>query len=202
MLLAPLERIGDDYPMSREKLCPVLGYYEVASREAGSQLRGPWFAARGAGHSAAIHAERPFRRFAFGAEIDVLRIAVNVGNCTGAAGFDTFLAPSMTVGTGFFGRSSASENVGPQHLLQWVKIAYNKSDEVKFGNFDGLALPRPATRPRLPVGDIDYSFSWAGGTSAQPHAAPANEGGASDDLRNQIRALIIEELQLLQQEQR
>ena len=45
--------------------------------------------------------------------MNVLRIAVNVGNSTGAAGFDTFLAPSMTVGTGFFGRSSVGENVGP-----------------------------------------------------------------------------------------
>jgi acetaldehyde dehydrogenase / alcohol dehydrogenase len=132
----------------------------------------------------------------------VLRIAVNVGNSTGAAGFDTFLAPSMTVGTGFFGRSSVSENVGPQHLVQWVKIAYNKSDEVKFGNFGGLELPRPATRPRPPAGDIDYSFSWAGGKSANGQAQPASEVGANDDLRNQIRALIMEELQALQQERR
>ena len=34
VLLVPLERIGDDYPMSREKLCPVLGFFEAATREA------------------------------------------------------------------------------------------------------------------------------------------------------------------------
>ncbi|HKG74003.1 MAG TPA: aldehyde dehydrogenase family protein [Aestuariivirgaceae bacterium] len=202
VLLAPLERIGDDYLLSREKLCPVLGYYEVASREAGFTAARAMVRRQGQGHSAAIHAEDPSVVLRYGAELNVLRIAVNVGNSTGAAGFDTFLAPSMTVGTGFFGRSSVSENVGPQHLVQWVKIAYNKSDQVKFGNFGGLELPRPATRPRPPVGDIDYSFSWAGGTSANAQAQPAGEGGGNDDLRNQIRALIMEELQALQQERR
>jgi acetaldehyde dehydrogenase/alcohol dehydrogenase len=203
VLLAPLERIGDDYLLSREKLCPVLGYYEVASREAGLMAARAMVRRQGQGHSAAIHAEDPSVVLRYGAELNVLRIAVNVGNSTGAAGFDTFLAPTMTVGTGFFGRSSVSENVGPQHLVQWVKIAYNKSDEVKFGNFEGLALPRPATRPRPPVGDIDYSFSWAGGKSSTAQTQPAaGEGAANDDLRNQIRALIVEELRALQQERR
>jgi acetaldehyde dehydrogenase/alcohol dehydrogenase len=202
VLLAPLERIGDDYLLSREKLCPVLGYYEVASRVAGFSAARALVRRQGQGHSASIHAEDPSVVLRYGAELNVLRIAVNVGSSTGAAGFDTFLAPAMTVGTGFFGRSSVSENVGPQHLVQWVKIAYNKSDEVKFGNFDGLALPRPATRPRPPVGEVDYSFGWAGGTSANAQAQPAGEGGANDDLRDQIRALIMEELQALQQERR
>ena len=34
VLLAPLERIGDDYPLSREKLCPVLGFFAAAGRDA------------------------------------------------------------------------------------------------------------------------------------------------------------------------
>ena len=44
---------------------------------------------------------------------EVLRVAVNVGNSLGGSGIETSLAPSMTVGTGFFGRSSASENLQP-----------------------------------------------------------------------------------------
>ena len=30
----------------------------------------------------------------------------------------------MTVGTGFFGRSSLTENLQPQHLVQWTRLAY------------------------------------------------------------------------------
>ena len=58
VLLAPLERIGDDYPLSREKLCPVLGFYEVATREAAMTACRAMVRRQGAGHSAAIHAER------------------------------------------------------------------------------------------------------------------------------------------------
>jgi acyl-CoA reductase-like NAD-dependent aldehyde dehydrogenase len=201
ILLVPLERIGDDYALSREKLCPVLGYYAVPSREAALMAARAMVRRQGQGHSAAIHAEDPSIVLRYGAELNVLRVVVNVGTSTGAAGFDTFLAPSMTVGTGFFGRSSVSENVGPQHLVQWVKIAHNRSDSVNFEEFEKLALPRPATRPRPPQGKIDYSFSWAGGKpSLEKAASQESRQNIASDLRDELRQLILEELRALQQE--
>ena len=194
ILLAPLDRIGDDYPLSREKLCPVLGFFEAATREAALTACRAMVRNRGAGHSAAIHAADPQMILRFAAEMDVLRVAINVGCSTGAAGFDTFLAPSMTIGTGFFGRSSVGENIGPQHLVQWTRVAYDKAGDMP--SFAGLALPEPGTRPRLPVGKIDYSFDWVGGTPSRPANAPAGEP-LDDDLRAEIRTLILEELRAL-----
>ncbi|MCB1499956.1 MAG: aldehyde dehydrogenase family protein [Bauldia sp.] len=196
ILLVPLERIGDDYPMSREKLCPVLGFFEAPTREAALTACRAMVRNRGAGHSAAIHANDPAVVLRFSAELDVLRIAINVGCSTGAAGFDTFLAPSMTIGTGFFGRSSVGENIGPQHLVQWTRIAYDKAPDAAFPAFNGLSLPEPPTRPRLPVGKIDYSFDWVGGRPSRPTNAPAEEP-LDPDLRAEIRALILEELRAL-----
>ena len=72
----------------------------------------------------------------FGAEMNVLRISVNAGNSLGASGFETNLPPTMTIGTGFFGRSSVAENVGPQHLVQWVKLAWNKDQGIAMPSFD------------------------------------------------------------------
>ena len=200
VLLVKLERIGDDYPLSREKLCPVLGFYEVASREAALTACRAMVRRQGAGHSAAIHAADPAIILRFGAEMNVLRIAVNAGCSTGAAGFDTFLAPTMTIGTGYFGRSSVAENVGPQHLVQWTKVAYGK--DVPFGDFAGLSLPEPATRPRLPQGAIDYSFDWVGG---RPSAYRGAKGGRPqtsevDELKAEIRQLILEELRAMRRE--
>ena len=71
VLLVPLERIGDDYPMSREKLCPVLGFYEVATREAAMTACRAMVRRQGAGHSAAIHASDPAIILRFGAEMNV-----------------------------------------------------------------------------------------------------------------------------------
>jgi acetaldehyde dehydrogenase/alcohol dehydrogenase len=200
ILLAPLERIGNDYPMSREKLCPVLGFYDVPSRDAGLAACRAMIRNRGAGHSATIHATDPATILRFAAEMDVLRVAINVGCSTGAAGFDTYLAPTMTVGTGFFGRSSVSENIGPEHLVQWTKIAYGKEAEVP--SFEGLALPEPATRPRLPEGKIDYSFDWVGGRPSRPgNAASADIDAAEmDEIRAEIRSLILEELRAISRE--
>ena len=205
VLLVPLERIGDDYPLSREKLCPVLGLYEVADREAALTACRAMIRNRGAGHSAAIHAEDPAMILRFAAEMDVMRVVINVGCSTGAAGFDTFLGPSMTIGTGFHGRSSIGENIGPEHLVQWTRIAYNAAADVPFPDFTGLALPQPATRPRLPEGEIDYSFDWVGGRPSRPSNAPDVEEPVpvdADALRAEIRQLILEEMRAMQHEQR
>jgi hypothetical protein len=203
VLLVPLERIGDDYLLSREKLCPVLGYYAVATREQALIAARAMVRRQGQGHSAAIHASDPKIIFEYGSALNVLRVAVNVGNSTGAAGFDTYLAPTMTVGTGYFGRSSVSENVGPQHLVQWVKIAYNKREDVPFGDFSAVTSPMTGPRPRLPQGKIDYSFDWVGGRASpigEMQQEPADEN--LDCLREEIRQIILEELRLLGQGER
>jgi hypothetical protein len=204
VLLVPLARIGDDYLLSREKLCPVLGYHAAASVEQALTAAQAMVRRQGKGHSAAIHARNPQIVFAYGSALNVLRVVVNVGNSTGAAGFDTFLAPTMTVGTGFFGRSSISENVGPQHLVQWVKIAYNKSGDVPFGDFStAIAATTPHTRPRLPEGAIDYSFDWVGGRpSASAESRQPRAGEPAKDIREVIRQIVLEELRELQLEER
>ncbi len=172
ILAVPLARIGDDYPLSREKLCPVIGYYEVASAEAGLIASRAMVRRHGAGHSAALHCRDPRLVLRFAAELNVLRIAVNAPCSVGASGFETHLAPTMTVGTGFFGRSSIAENVGPQHLVQWVRAAFHKDEEVDFGQFEGLPLYEGEADPPPP----------AGNPSDQP------------DIRAEIRQIILEEL--------
>ena len=92
----------------REKLCPVLGFYVAATREAAMIACRAMTRRMGGGHSAAIHASDPDIILRFGAEMNVLRISVNVGNSLGASGFETHLAPTMTIGTGYFGRSSVA----------------------------------------------------------------------------------------------
>lgn len=195
VLVAPLDRVGDDYPLSREKLCPVLGLYVAATREAAMIACRAMTRRSGGGHSAAIHAKDPDIILRYGAEMNVLRIAVNVGNSLAASGFETHLAPTMTIGTGFFGRSSVAENVGPQHLLQWVKMAWNKDDRIEMPSF---AATRSSEKPRIGVrseGEIDYDFgNHPPGVASSSVARPAR---GSDDIRAEIRRIILEELQEL-----
>jgi acyl-CoA reductase-like NAD-dependent aldehyde dehydrogenase len=194
VLVVPLERIGDDYALSGEKLCPVLGYYEVETAAAGLNACRAMVRRHGAGHSAAIYSSDPQTILRFGAELNVLRIVVNAPCSMGAAGFQTHLAPTMTVGTGFFGRSSVAENVGPQHLIQWVKVAFNKDAAVDLGRFEGLPLTITdeaiTDEAAAPVSRVDEPRAGA------PALGPSS-GDHQAEIRAEIRQIILEELQSL-----
>jgi acyl-CoA reductase-like NAD-dependent aldehyde dehydrogenase len=195
VLVAPLERIGDDYSLSREKLCPVLGLYVAATRDAAMIACRAMTRRSGGGHSAAIHARDPQIIRRYGEEMNVLRVSVNVGTSLGASGFETHLAPTMTIGTGYFGRSSVSENVGPQHLVQWVKMAWNSDKAIAMPSFaatDRLKKPRIGS---LHKGEIDYDFGNHPPGVAAPAAARAPD--AADDIRAEIRRIVLEELKEL-----
>jgi acyl-CoA reductase-like NAD-dependent aldehyde dehydrogenase len=175
VLVVPLERVGDDYALSGEKLCPVLGLLPVHNYETALNASRTMLRRTGGGHSAAIHARDAAVILRYGAALNVLRIAVNSPCSTGAAGFDTNLAPTMTVGTGFFGRSAVAENLRPHHLVNWTRVAFDKDPAVEFPSFEGLSLD-PA--PRLHGGDAPQ-------LDIDPKAA---------ELREEIRQIILEEL--------
>lgn len=191
VLVAPLERIGDDYPLSREKLCPVIGLHVAATRDAAMIACRAMTRRSGGGHSASIHARDPQIILRFGEEMNVLRIGVNVGNSLGAAGFETHLAPTMTIGTGYFGRSSVAENIEPRHLVQWVKMAWNKDDRMEMPSFQTTGRVEKPRMGAVPRGEIDYDFGNHpdGGASA-----PAGPSSQDADIRAQIRRIILEEL--------
>jgi acetaldehyde dehydrogenase/alcohol dehydrogenase len=174
VLVAPFAVIVPEEPLALEKLFPLLGLVRVPDAARGIDAARALLRIGGAGHSAVIHSTDPRTILAYGAAVRVLRVAVNAPGSTGAAGLDTSLAPTMTVGTGFFGRSSLTENLEPRHLTQWTRLAYGS--EQPFGDFEGLepweARPEPAPVER---------------------PEPQN-GGIS---RDELRALILDELREL-----
>ena len=94
----------------------------------------------GAGHSASIHSKDAQTAIDFAAAVECYRVIVNAPCSQGAAGFATNLPPSFTVGTGFFGRSSIGENIGPQHLLHWTKLAYNSDPAEVMGDYGATRI--------------------------------------------------------------
>jgi hypothetical protein len=121
----------------------------------------------------------------------VLRVAVNEGGSTGSAGFGTALAPSMTIGTGFAGRSSLGENLEPKHLVNLTRIAYSTDSSEVFPAYDGM-VPWRAPLTAVPPYPVASNLAPSGLTAARPTTA-ASDGGTSE-LREELRRLIIEEL--------
>jgi hypothetical protein len=140
----------------------------------------------------------------YGAAVEVLRVAVNAGSSLGSAGLETNLAPSMTIGTGFFGRSSVAENLHPGHLVQWTRLAYNSDPAEPFGDFTGLTPSIPWQAPAGPVPPYPVASNQREGGPRSPDHGPQSvttarsvQNDLAPDaaaLREEIRRLVIEEL--------
>ena len=191
VIIAPIDRVGVEEPLSREKLCPVLGFVRAPHFAGGVSVARALIRAAGAGHSAAIHSRSPANVMAYGAAIAALRVVVNAPWSQGAAGFATHLAPSFTIGTGFFGRSSIGENIEPKHLVNWTRIAYNDDAGEPFGDFS--ALDAEAGRPPLALGrEAPMSLGKLQEGAPSPAAAAAGDDIAA--MRDEIRRIVLEEL--------
>jgi hypothetical protein len=155
----------------------------------------------GAGHSAVIHSRDPRTVMDYTAAVNVLRVTVNEGGSAGSAGFDTHLAPSMTIGTGFAGRSSLGENLEPKHLVNVARIAYSRDTQEVLPSFDGV-VPWSAPVTPVPPYPVASNLQPAGGTAGAPSAqrstalSTARDDGTGE-LREELRRLIIEELNTL-----
>jgi hypothetical protein len=154
VLVAPFEMIVPEEPLAAEKLFPLLGLVRVPDAARGIDAARALLRIGGGGHSAVIHSRDPRTILAYGAAVRVLRVAVNAPGSTGSSGLDTNLPPSMTIGTGFFGRSGLTENLQPDHLLQWTRLAYASDPSEAFGDFTGLEpwSARPESTPRTAPG--------------------------------------------------
>jgi acyl-CoA reductase-like NAD-dependent aldehyde dehydrogenase len=193
VLVAPITQIGIEEPLSREKLCPVLAYHVVRSRaQALAQARAVLRLA-GAGHSAAIHTTDESAAMSFASAVEAYRVVVNVPCSQGASGFSTALAPTFTVGTGYFGRSSIGENVGPQHLIHWTRLAYNSSDEEVFGNYQDIPGNFSGPLPVAPADGVPGLSRYAPKPAINTDSPGALVGASREDLRQ----LIAEELRAI-----
>ena len=136
VLVMPFDAINKDEPLSKEKMFPCVGFTRVSGIDAAIDDVQTMLSLMGAGHSAVIHTNDPETAAKYGAALPVCRIAVNAPGVTGSSGFDTNISPGAVIGTGFFGRSSISENVGAKHLVQYTSLAYNKDDAIQMGDID------------------------------------------------------------------
>ena len=122
LLIVELSAVGRTDPLSREKLSPVLGFFEEDGWERCCERAIELLRYGGVGHSLAIHSrdQHVIDRFFF--EKPAFRIVVNTNSAIGAVGFTTGFAPAMTLGPGSWGGSITSDNITPMHLLNIKRI--------------------------------------------------------------------------------
>jgi acetaldehyde dehydrogenase (acetylating) len=123
-LIAELKGVGRDYPLSIEKLCPVLSYYVVADWQEGCERCKEILRYGGMGHTMSIHSRNEEVILQFGLKKPAFRIVVNTPTTLGSIGMTTGLDPSMTLGCGGWGGNITSDNISPLHLLNVKRLAY------------------------------------------------------------------------------
>ncbi|MFN0088240.1 MAG: aldehyde dehydrogenase family protein [Blastocatellia bacterium] len=141
-LIAEVGGVGRDFPLSIEKLSPILAYYLVDGLEEGSRLCDEILHYGGMGHTASIHTRSREAALRYGTLMPAARVVVNTPSTHGAIGFSTALAPSMTLGCGSWGGNVTSDNISPLHLMDIKRVAFETRPVTSPG-----ASPIPAPQP-------------------------------------------------------
>ncbi len=127
ILVADLQSVGKDEPLSREKLTTVLGFYVADGWEAGCDRCLDLINFGGRGHSLIIHATNEDIIYAFGLEKPVFRIGVNTMGTLGMIGYTTGISPSLTLGSGGVGGAITGDNIDVHHLYNVKRMAFETS---------------------------------------------------------------------------
>ncbi|MHA7966279.1 bifunctional acetaldehyde-CoA/alcohol dehydrogenase [Paenibacillus sp. CAU 1782] len=124
MLVAELDGVGEKYPLSAEKLSPVLACYKVKNAEQGIERAAEIVSFGGMGHSSVIHSKDQDTIQQFATRLQTGRVIVNSPSTHGAIGdiYNTNL-PSLTLGCGSYGSNSTTNNVSAVNLLNIKRVA-------------------------------------------------------------------------------
>ncbi len=124
ILIAKLPEPSEKYPLSHEKLSPVLAYFISENEEQGLKYSRKMLELGGLGHSAVIHSENKRLCLRFSEEMMVGRVIVNSPSSQGAIGdiYNTN-TPSLTLGCGSYGRNSTTSNVSSVNLINIKRVA-------------------------------------------------------------------------------
>jgi acetaldehyde dehydrogenase (acetylating) len=123
-IVAHADGVGPMFPISMEKLSPLLAFYVVKDWQEGCAKCIEILSFGGLGHTLSLHTreDRIVREFAL--KKPAFRICVNTPAALGAVGYTTNLFPSMTLGCGAQGNNITSDNISPLHLINLKRVAY------------------------------------------------------------------------------
>src|SRR5215510_13659528 len=150
VLIAELAGVGRDYPLSIEKLCPVLSFYVVNDWRDGCERCKEILRYGGMGHTMSIHSRNDDVILQFGLKKPAFRIVVNTPTTLGSIGLTTGLDPGNTLRCGGWGGKITSDNITPRHLLNIKRLAYELRSVTAPGTGRTIDPPQPPAPVALP----------------------------------------------------
>jgi acetaldehyde dehydrogenase/alcohol dehydrogenase len=127
LLIAEVEGVGEDYPLTREKLSPIIAFLKARDTEHGICLSEQMTEFGGLGHSAVIHSEDQEVIRQFAKRVQAGRLIVNSPSVHGAIGeIYNRMTPSLTLGCGSMGGNSTTDNISVRHLINIKRVSQRK----------------------------------------------------------------------------
>lgn len=196
VLIARLDasQVGREHPLSLEKLSPVLAFYSVPGLQAAIELCTRILQHGGMGHTIAVHSKNDAAIREFGLAVPAFRVCVNTSAVHGSIGYSTNLFPAMTLGCGALGGNITSDNIGPHHLMNIKRIAWESRPvehrtvpaELRMVAHPGAAAPVAVAAPT--------AVPWPGPQPAarELSAAPGAQKSAAAEVPRELIAQIVE----------
>ena len=178
-LIAPLAGVGRDFPLSIEKLSPVLAFYVVKDWHEGCERVLQLLRYGGTGHTMAIHSKDDAVIREFALKKPVFRIVANSQSSMGATGYTTGLAPSMSLGCGAYAGNITSDNITPFHLINVKRLAYELPRDRRPSAMSGPSASPAATAPGTDLSKQVAAFVAEKVGGLAPTQAPAAPSSAS-----------------------
>ncbi|HVZ19213.1 MAG TPA: iron-containing alcohol dehydrogenase, partial [Terriglobales bacterium] len=124
LLIAPIQGVGREYPLSAEKLFPVLAVYRAKSTDEALKVCMDVNRAGGLGHTAVVFSNNDTVVQRFSEVINAGRIIVNSPGSIGAlGGVYNDMVPTFSFGCGTGGGNSTTDNVNVYHYLNIKRVA-------------------------------------------------------------------------------
>ena len=124
IICCEIDGVGREYPLSFEKLSPVLAVIKAKDVEHGIQLAEKMVEIGGLGHSSVIHSSDENVIEEFSKRMKTGRVIINSPSTLGAIGdiYNTNM-PSLTLGCGSYGSNSTTSNVSAVNLVNRKRVA-------------------------------------------------------------------------------
>ncbi len=124
ILVVPVYKAIDEEILCREIMSPVLRIFPYDSFEKAVQDAKKNYWMEGKGHSCSVYSANDAHIEYVANEIPVCRIMVNQTalNASGGA-FNNGLPPTISIGCGFWGGNSISENLTYKHLMNYTRVS-------------------------------------------------------------------------------
>jgi acetaldehyde dehydrogenase/alcohol dehydrogenase len=124
LLIAPIQGVGREHPLSVEKLFPLLAVYRAKSVDEALKVCVDVNHAGGLGHTAVIFSRNDEVISKFGEMMNAGRIIVNSPGSVGAlGGVYNDLVPTFSFGCGTGGGNSTTDNTNIYHYLNLKRVA-------------------------------------------------------------------------------